>query len=203
MRSRPVIDAFIGSVLFGESAWKARAFIMKLSHRNRKPEGVLSNAYYGSDPTEPGRGGTGQEAGARRFRDRFRKSRLAFGGSGASIPALMLGNLFGGGRERLERENAALVRQVGELQACLARRDADLASARDELALVRSRTLPPDHLQIRQVGSVWGESFFAAGREIFSQLEPLFREADQPLETTPAFLDFGCGCGRIGDVKAR
>jgi len=131
------------------------------------------------------------------FADRFRKSRLAFGGSDASLPALMLGNIFGGGRERLERDNSGLVRQVGELQACLARSEADLASVRNELVLARSRTLPPDHLQIRQVGSVWGDSFFAAGREIFSQLEPLFREADQPLETTKAFLDFGCGCGRI------
>ena len=58
MRSRPVIEAFIGSVLFGESAWKARPAIMEPSHRNRKPEGELSNAYYGSDSTGTGKDGT-------------------------------------------------------------------------------------------------------------------------------------------------
>ena len=57
--------------------------------------------------------------------------------------------------------------------------------------------LPPDHLQTRQVGSAWGETFYSAGQEIFDQIESLFREAEEPLESTSAFLEFGCGCGRV------
>ncbi len=57
--------------------------------------------------------------------------------------------------------------------------------------------LPPDHLQVRQVGGVWGPEFYAAGEAIFGQLAAAFNEVGEPLEHTAAVLDFGCGCGRV------
>jgi SAM-dependent methyltransferase len=56
---------------------------------------------------------------------------------------------------------------------------------------------PPDHLQIRQVGGVWGPLFFSEGRVILDQISTAFREAGRPLETAQRMLDFGCGCGRV------
>ncbi len=64
-------------------------------------------------------------------------------------------------------------------------------------APLRSVPLPPDHLQQRQVGSVWGEAFFTAGRTMFDQLVAAFAEAGQPLDRSARVLDFGCGCGRV------
>jgi SAM-dependent methyltransferase len=57
--------------------------------------------------------------------------------------------------------------------------------------------LPPDHLQIRQVGGVWGRSFYQEGRLLLSNLEAAFRDAGKPLAAAEAILDFGCGCGRV------
>ena len=56
---------------------------------------------------------------------------------------------------------------------------------------------PPDHLQVRQVGSVWGERFYPAGREMFVQIEEAFAAAGRSLSTAKRVLDFGCGCGRV------
>ncbi len=57
--------------------------------------------------------------------------------------------------------------------------------------------LPPDHLQVRQVGTVWGSHFYTEGRVILDQVAALFREAGHPLEEAGSILDFGCGCGRL------
>lgn len=57
--------------------------------------------------------------------------------------------------------------------------------------------LPPDHLQTRQVGGVWGEQFFAAGRGILDQIRAAFEAVGHPLESAARILDFGCGCGRV------
>jgi SAM-dependent methyltransferase len=56
---------------------------------------------------------------------------------------------------------------------------------------------PPDHLQVRQVGSVWGERFYPAGREIFDEIAEAFADGGHPLTTARRVLDFGCGCGRV------
>lgn len=56
---------------------------------------------------------------------------------------------------------------------------------------------PPDHLQIRQVGSVWGPRFYPAGRRMFDQIAAVFAAAGTPLTTARRVLDFGCGCGRV------
>lgn len=57
--------------------------------------------------------------------------------------------------------------------------------------------LPPDHLQIRQVGGVWGPLFHSEGRVILDQIARLCDERALPLGTAPRILDFGCGCGRV------
>jgi len=57
--------------------------------------------------------------------------------------------------------------------------------------------LPPDHLQVRQVGSVWGENFYRGGRKIFDQIAVAFDGVGRPLTTARRVLDFGCGCGRV------
>lgn len=56
---------------------------------------------------------------------------------------------------------------------------------------------PPDHLQVRQVGSVWGDRFYPAGRAMFDQIAHVFATAQQPLSEAKRVLDFGCGCGRV------
>ncbi|MFA5264294.1 MAG: class I SAM-dependent methyltransferase [Opitutaceae bacterium] len=58
-------------------------------------------------------------------------------------------------------------------------------------------SLPPDHLQIRQVGSVWGPLFYSEGRVIMDQIVEAFREAGKALDKAATILDFGCGCGRV------
>jgi SAM-dependent methyltransferase len=66
---------------------------------------------------------------------------------------------------------------------------------------------PPDHLQVRQVGSVWGERFYPAGREMFDQINQVFVGAGSSLTETHRVLDFGCGCARVmrsfGEISHR
>lgn len=66
---------------------------------------------------------------------------------------------------------------------------------------------PPDHLQVRQVGSVWGDRFYPAGREMFDQINRVFVAAGKPLTAARRVLDFGCGCGRVlrsfGEINHR
>lgn len=57
--------------------------------------------------------------------------------------------------------------------------------------------LPPDHLQVRQVGDVWGDGFYAAGGEIFDHIAYAFDQAERPLLEAGRVLDFGSGCGRV------
>ena len=60
-----------------------------------------------------------------------------------------------------------------------------------------SLPLPPDALQVRQVGGVWGADFYREGRVIFHQIAAAFAQAGLPLERARSILDFGCGCGRV------
>jgi SAM-dependent methyltransferase len=62
---------------------------------------------------------------------------------------------------------------------------------------VEGESPPPDHLQIRQVGGIWGPLFFSEGRVILAQIVEAFREVGYPLERAGRVLDFGCGCGRV------
>ena len=57
--------------------------------------------------------------------------------------------------------------------------------------------LPPDHLQARQIGGVWGDAFYREGRVMLNQIRAAFAAAGEPLETCESVLDFGCGCGRV------
>jgi SAM-dependent methyltransferase len=68
---------------------------------------------------------------------------------------------------------------------------------RDRASAADSLPLPPDPLQVRQVGGVWGASFYREGRVIFQQLAAAFAQAGVPLERARSILDFGCGCGRV------
>jgi SAM-dependent methyltransferase len=70
-------------------------------------------------------------------------------------------------------------------------------ATRPRAAELNSDALPPDHLQIRQVGGIWGSRFYSEGRQIFGQIAETFREAGSPLEQAQRVLDFGCGCGRV------
>lgn len=67
--------------------------------------------------------------------------------------------------------------------------------------------IPPDHLQVRQVGSVWGDNFYPGGRQIFDQIARAFEGVGRPLSEAQRILDFGCGCGRVlrsfGEVPPR
>lgn len=73
--------------------------------------------------------------------------------------------------------------------------------ADDEVRRRASRTdafpLPPDALQVRQAGGVWGRGFYVEGRVILAQIEAAYRDAGKPLGSAEAILDFGCGCGRV------
>ncbi len=57
--------------------------------------------------------------------------------------------------------------------------------------------LPPDALQLRQTGGVWGDGFYREGRVMLNQIGGAFAAAGRPLATAEAILDFGCGCGRV------
>jgi SAM-dependent methyltransferase len=57
--------------------------------------------------------------------------------------------------------------------------------------------LPPEHLQVRQVGSAWGEAFYREGRVILSEIGEAFADAGKPLSKARSILDFGVGCGRV------
>ncbi len=57
--------------------------------------------------------------------------------------------------------------------------------------------LPPDHLQIRQVGGVWGKLFYTEGRVMLDQIARLCEAAGKPFNSAERILDFGCGCGRL------
>lgn len=86
--------------------------------------------------------------------------------------------------------------QLAAAQISITRLELELATARAQLAHLTG-TQPPDHLQIRQVGSVWGDGFYREGRVIFDQLAEALRVGGQPVDETPRILDFGCGCGRV------
>ncbi|MEO5958084.1 MAG: methyltransferase domain-containing protein [Opitutaceae bacterium] len=60
-----------------------------------------------------------------------------------------------------------------------------------------SVAVPPDHLQLRQIGCVHGPLFYSEGRALTMQVAGAFRDAGRPLEKAGAILDFGCGCGRV------
>jgi len=90
------------------------------------------------------------------------------------------------------------VRTWGEPAPDRARLEIPSADAvRERPSATASLPLPPDHLQVRQVGSAWGAAFFREGRVILSQVEAAFAQAAKPLGESHAILDFGCGCGRV------
>jgi len=90
------------------------------------------------------------------------------------------------------------VRTWGEPAPDRARLEIPSADAvRERPSATASLPLPPDHLQVRQVGSAWGAAFFREGRVILSQVEAAFAQAAKPLGEAHAILDFGCGCGRV------
>ncbi|MBT5901167.1 MAG: methyltransferase domain-containing protein [Opitutaceae bacterium] len=62
---------------------------------------------------------------------------------------------------------------------------------------IKQIIIPPDHLQVRQVGSVWGDDFYPAGRRMYDQIAETFAAIDRPLPQAKRILDFGCGCGRV------
>ena len=70
-------------------------------------------------------------------------------------------------------------------------------AVRERPSATASLPLPPDHLQVRQVGGAWGAAFYREGRVILSQVEAAFAQAGKPLGEARAILDFGCGCGRV------
>ncbi len=57
--------------------------------------------------------------------------------------------------------------------------------------------IPPEHLQVRVVGSYKAADFFTSGRDIADDLERLLVAQNRSLTSFPSILDFGCGCGRI------
>ena len=98
--------------------------------------------------------------------------------------------------KQLEAENTALREQIGRARALAAECRADANALLNRLAGQREG-LPPAHLQVRQVGSVWGEKFHTSGRAILDDLAKAFRDAGRPLEQAERILDFGCGVGRV------
>ena len=97
---------------------------------------------------------------------------------------------------QLEAENRALRKHLARTQALAGECRRDVNALLNRLAGQREG-LPPAHLQVRQVGSVWGEKFHSSGRAILDGLAAAFRSAGQPLEEAGRILDFGCGVGRV------
>lgn len=97
---------------------------------------------------------------------------------------------------QLRNENAALQAQLARARSLAGETRADVVQLLAKLA-GQTDDLPPPHLQIRQVGGVWGAKFYPSGRTILDHLAAAFREAGQPLESAGRILDFGCGVGRV------
>mgnify|MGYP001599611376 FL=1 len=95
------------------------------------------------------------------------------------------------------RQDVKIAQRLNEAEAKVARLENELAASRTTPPTSAATPLPPDHLQVRQVGGVWGPSFYREGRVIFDQVAAALGEAGQPLATTERILDFGCGCGRV------
>jgi len=56
---------------------------------------------------------------------------------------------------------------------------------------------PPPHLMLQVAGSTDRDEFLEGGRRATESLRELLGQAGLQLETFSAFLDFGCGCGRV------
>ena len=57
--------------------------------------------------------------------------------------------------------------------------------------------LPPEHLQVRQVGSAWGRAFYREGRALLDQVALAFSDSGKALADAESILDFGCGSCRV------
>src|SRR5258708_4582365 len=57
--------------------------------------------------------------------------------------------------------------------------------------------VPPARLRVLVAGTADVSSFLSTGEAQAGHLRELLAQAQRPLETLDAVLDFGCGCGRI------
>jgi SAM-dependent methyltransferase len=98
---------------------------------------------------------------------------------------------------RAERERSGAAARIAALEADHRRLAERCRELEARLAALDELPLPPEPLRVR-VGH-WPEPdhFLGVGRKIAWDVRRLLSRVDRPLESFPAILDFGCGCGRV------